>query len=203
MMMTHAAVLCYAMIMTVSMTSCSDKDNPVVTPDSKVPDPLLNWGCSIDEVEQHVQAKKWWKDWNDKLEFWDFPFQSWHKWYYVSETFTEQYLFETQDGQNLRYVYCACGDNTVSGNPFANLLQCQGFQDTGNTVQFFGESHRLYLSTDGKTEALVGVDDESYWWVIYKPKATEPDDTTPAAAVMDYSLTVKDMEDNQMLELAS
>lgn len=92
----------------------------------------------------------------------------------MSETFTEQYLFETQDGQNLRYVYIACADNTVSGNPFVDLLQRQGFQDTGKTVQFYGETYEQYFSADGKTEALLGVDDDGYWWVIYKPKATEP-----------------------------
>lgn len=174
-LMAIAAVLCCAMAMTVSLTSCTidNGDNPVIKPDSNVPDPLLNWGCSIAEVEQHVHAKKWWKDGNAKLEFWEFPFHSWHKWYYVSETFTEQYLFETQDGQNLRYVYIACADNTVSGNPFVDLLQRQGFQDTGKTVQFYGETHEQYFSADGKTEALLGVDDDG-WWVIYKPKATEP-----------------------------
>ena len=175
-MMTLAAVLCCAMAMTVSLTSCTidNGDNPVIKPDSNVPDPLLNWGCSIAEVEQHVHAKKWWKDGNAKLEFWELPFHSWHKWYYVSETFTEQYLFETEDGKNLRYVYIACADNTVSGNPFVDLLQRQGFQDTGKTVQFYGETYEQYFSADGKTEALLGVDDDGYWWVIYKPKATEP-----------------------------
>ncbi len=174
-MMTLAAVLCCAMAMTVSLTSCTidNGDNPVIKPDSNVPDPLLNWGCSIAEVEQHVHAKKWWKDGNAKLEFWEFPFHSWHKWYYVSETFTEQYLFETEDGKNLRYVYIRCLDNTVSSNPFMNLLQRQGFQDTGKTVQFSGTPHEQYLSADGKTEALVNVDDIGYWYLIYKPNVLD------------------------------
>ena len=174
-----AAALC-CMTMMVSLASCNNKsnrstegrsqgENPVVPSDSNALDPLLNWGCSIAEVEQHVQTKNWWREGNDELEFWDFPFQSWHKWYYVSDTFSEQYLFETQDGQNLRYVSVTCGDNAVSGNPFVDLLQRQGFQDTGKTVQFFGESHRQYFSADGKTEALVGVDEDGYWWIIYKP----------------------------------
>ncbi len=174
-MMTLAAVLCCAMTMMVSMTSCTidNGDNPVINPDSNVSDPLLNWGCSIDEVQKHIQAKKWWKDGNDELEFWEGT-QSWHKWYWVSETFTEQYLFENQDGQNLSLVYCVCVDNNVSGNPFANLLQRQGFQGPGKPVQFFGDPYEQYLSADGKTEAWVRVDDDGYWSIWYKPNALDP-----------------------------
>ena len=65
-------------------------------------DPLLQWGCSIADVEQHMQQKEWWTDGNDKLEYWEDPYQCWHRWYFVDKAelvLTEQYLFETKDGQ--------------------------------------------------------------------------------------------------------
>ena len=166
-MMTLAAVLCCAMFMTMSMTSCTNDigDNPVINPLPDTPDPLLKWGCNFAEVEQHIQAKQWWADGNDQLEFWEMPFQSWHKWYWVTETFTEQYLFETQDGQNLRYVICYCWDENGTKEAFLNLLHQQGFQSTG---KIFYETCEQYLSADKETEALLE-NDEGYWNVTYMP----------------------------------
>ena len=135
-------------------------------------DPLRQWGCSIADVEQHMQKKEWWQDGNNQLEYWEDPYQSWHKWYWVDATneLTEQYLFETEDGQNLRYVECCCWDNTVPFEVCTNLLAHQGFHATGNIVQFDDDPYEQYFSADGQNEALVNVDEDGYWYVIYRPR---------------------------------
>jgi len=167
-----AAAIMLMMTMTVLTACTSDNvDNPTPKAEILAFNPLLKWGSSIADVEQHIQAKQWWSDGNDKLEFWGDPFQSWHKWYWVSaeDALTEQYLFETENGQNLRYVICICWNNTVPAEKFGNTLHHQGFQSTGITVQFDGDPYEQYLSADRQTEALVNVDDEGYWCIIYEP----------------------------------
>ena len=137
--------------------------------DILVTDPLLQWGCNYTDVQQHINAKNWW-DWgNHEFEFWEDPFQSWHIWYLVSPTaLTEQYLFETENGQNLRYVVCYCWDKTVPLSMRDNLLQHQGFQSAGTTT-IWGDTFSRLLSADGQTEALTTVDDEGYWFIVYRP----------------------------------
>ena len=133
--------------------------------------PLLRWGCSIADVERHLQGKEWWQDGNEKLEYWEDPFQSWHKWYWVDaeNKITEQYLFETEDGKNLRYVYCACWDNTVPADKFVSALYDQGFRLTGEMVEFDGETFERLLSADGETEVLYNTDKDGYSQAIYRP----------------------------------
>jgi len=159
---------------TAVLTSCTsdNDDNPVPDAEILAFDPLLKWGCSITDVEKHMQAKEWWSDGNENLEFWEDPFQCWHKWYWVSleDEITEQYLFETEDGQNLRYVMCICWVNTVPVELCKNTLHHQGFQATGNIVQFDGDPYDQYFSADGQSEALLNVDDEGYWYIIYEPR---------------------------------
>jgi len=167
-----AAAIMLMMTMTVLTACTSDNDdNPAPEAEILAFYPLLKWGSSIADVEQHIQAKQWWSDGNDGLDFWEDPFKCWHKWYWVSaeDALTEQYLFETEDGQNLRYVECVCWDNTVSVELCKNTLHHQGFKATGNIVQFDGDPYEQYFSADNQTEALVNVDDEGYWYVIYKP----------------------------------
>ena len=134
-------------------------------------DPLLQWGCSIADVEQHMQQKEWWQDGNDQLEYWEDPFESWHKWYWVDadNQITEQYLFETEDGQNLRYVLSICWNNTVPREKFVNTLYHQGFHATGEMVEFDGEILERFLSADGQTEALYSTDADGYSEAIYRP----------------------------------
>lgn len=138
-----------------------------------VTDPLLQWGCNYTDVQQHMSAKNWW-DWGSyEFEFWEDPFQSWHIWYSVSPAaLTEQYLFETENGQNLRYVVCYCWDETVPLTMRDNLLQHQGFQSAGTTT-IWGDSFSRFLSADGQTEALTTVDDEGYWFIIYRPVSSK------------------------------
>ena len=78
-------------------------------------DPLLEWGCSLADVEAHIKAKPWYKDGNDSLDYWDF-YEGWHKWYWVSEEYrlTEQYLFETQNGQNMFGAMCFCWNKEIN-----------------------------------------------------------------------------------------
>lgn len=168
-----AAAIMLLMTMTV-LTSCSKDNDDNSSNDAEILafDPLLKWGCSIADVEQHIQAKQWWSDGNNGLDFWEDPYQCWHKWYWVSaeDALTEQYLFETENGQNLRYVECVCWDNTVPVELCKNTLHHQGFQATGNIVQFDGDPYEQYFSADGQNEALVNVDEDGYWYVIYSPR---------------------------------
>ena len=139
-------------------------------------DPLLQWGCSIADVQQHMQKKEWWQDGNAQLEYWEDPFQSWYKWYWVDaeNQVTEQYLFETEDGQNLRYVICICWNNNVSVAKFILTLYRQGFHITGENVEFDGESFVRFLSADGETEALYNTDADGYSQAIYRPFKSQP-----------------------------
>lgn len=134
-------------------------------------DPLLEWGCSLADVERHIQSKEWWQDGNSQLEYWEDPFESWHKWYYVDSAnmLTEQYLFETEEGQNLRYVICICWNNTVPAEKFVSTLYHQGFHFTGEMVGFDGDIFERYLSADGETEALYNTDAEGYSQALYRP----------------------------------
>ena len=163
-------------IMALGFTACTaNEDNPTPKVDEILAfNPLLQWGCSITDVEQHMQKKEWWQDGNDKLEYWADPYESWHKWYYVDadNVITEQYLFETENGQNLRYAICVCWNESVPAEKFKNTLLRQGFHPTGVMVEFGGETLERYLSADGKTEALYNTDEDGYSQAIYRPYTT-------------------------------
>ena len=134
-----------------------------------VTSPYLHWGCNIADVQQHINAKNWWTDGNEDFEYWEEDFQSWHKWYFVAPYLTEQYLFETQDGQNLRYVLCYCWDNLAPSANRNKMLQRLGFQDTGETVELSGSNYKRFLSADGGTEALTRFFDGGYWEILFRP----------------------------------
>ncbi|MBO4800352.1 MAG: hypothetical protein J5545_00550 [Bacteroidaceae bacterium] len=169
-LMTLAAVLCCALIIPAQTSCTSDNgDNPAPEVEILAIDPFLEWGSSIADIEQHMQAKAWWQDGNETLEFWEDPYQSWHKWYYISDDLTEQYLFETEDGQNLRYVICCCWDNTIPVEQFRNTLYHQGFHSTGNTLLIDGDIYEQYNSADGQTDALLNIDNEGYGGILYLP----------------------------------
>lgn len=164
-----AAMMCLPFF----FASCS-KDDDKTDPETEILafDPLLQWGCNIADVEQHIQSKEWWQNGNNQLEYWEDPYQCWHKWYYVGNVdlrLTEQYLFETEDGQNLRYAISICWNNTVPAEKFRNTLVHQGFHSTGDTVVFGGDTLARYLSSDGQTEALYNTDANGYSQVLYRP----------------------------------
>lgn len=165
-------------IMALGFTACTEnEDNPTPEVEFLNFNPLLQWGCSIADVEQHMQKKEWWQDGNDELEYWADPFESWHKWYWTDaeNEITEQYLFETEDGKNLRYVMSICWNNTVPADEFVSTLYHQGFHATGEMVDFEGEMYEQFLYADGETEALYSTDEDGYSEVIYRPvKRSQP-----------------------------
>ena len=59
-----AAVLCCA-----AMFSSCNKVNPET--ELLNFNPLLQWGCSLADVERHIQGKDWWQDGNDQPEYWE------------------------------------------------------------------------------------------------------------------------------------
>ena len=119
-----------------------------------VNDPYLKWGCNLAEVEAHKQAKQFWAVGNGQLEFWEG--KGWHYWYYVATHFTEQYIFETKDGQDLTCVMCICHDATLPIDVFTKSLQLQGYTYLGKLHYPDTEDYDdLFLSADGQTEAWV------------------------------------------------
>lgn len=153
--------------------------------DANIPvnDPLLKWGCNYDEVKKH-KKEKWWNDGNFELEYWEDPFQCWHRWYYVSEGgLTEQYLFETEDGKNLRYAECYCWDKSAPAELCDNLLRHQGFQSTGAILKHEDDTFEQFISADGTTEAFRSFDSDGHWFIIYQPTGQYP--------FQDYTLTTE------------
>lgn len=146
----------------------ADRDEGIL-----VVDPCLDWGCSIDDVEQHIKAKQWWAYGNDKLEIWD-AWGLWHKWYYVANLLTEQYLFETEDGQNLRLVLSICHDSNVPFEVAHTFILKQGYIYAGKVVFPGDEPGDIYFSADGETEVQAYLFDDGRWEISYQP--TDPDD---------------------------
>lgn len=135
-----------------------------------VTDPLLDWGCSIADVEKHIQAKPWWRAGNDGLDYREEVYASWHRYYYVAPELTEQYLFETEDGKNLRYVYCQNWCEDLPYDVAKNWLLRLGYQYQG-TAQRPGDEDIFdrFISSDGKTVAYAMPDVDGYWYVIFEP----------------------------------
>ena len=136
-----------------------------------VTDPLLDWGCSYADVEKHVQAKPWWRAGNDGLDYWEEYFASWHRYYYVAPQLTEQYLFETEAGKNLRYVYCQNWCEDLPYEAAKNWLLKRGFQYQQGNAQRSEDpaTYDLFISSDGKTAAYATPTDDNYWYVIFQP----------------------------------
>lgn len=133
-----------------------------------VTDPCLQWGCDMDDIYDHLWNKMWYANGNEGLDYWE-DFDSWHRWFWVSGyELTEQYLFETEDGQNLRYVLCYCWDPDAPAELRNNLLAHQGFKATGKEVILGEHTYEQFLSTDGQTEALAQ-SEGGIWEIIYQP----------------------------------
>lgn len=135
-----------------------------------VTDPLLDWGSSSADVEKHIQAKPWWRAGNDRLEYWEEDFASWHRYYYVAPKLTEQYLFETEDGKNLRYVYCQNWCKDLPYDAAKNWLLKLGFQYQGAAQRpEESKTYDRFFSADGKTVAYATPCDDDDWYVIFQP----------------------------------
>ena len=142
-----------------------------------VADPVLDWGCNFDKVERHINAKQWWRPGNGKFEYWGEEYGCWHIWYSVAYQLTEQYLFETEDGKNLRYAQCCSFDDTLPTDVAKNSLLKQGYVYKGR-IQYPGKpAGDCLISADGKTQAEVYVyedgSEDGGWWIEYQP--TNPD----------------------------
>ena len=140
-----------------------------------VADPVVDWGCNFDKVDQHIKAKQWWRPGNGKFEYWEEEYESWHIWYSVAYQLTEQYLFETEDGKNLRYAMCCTFDASLPVEVANNSLLKQGYVYKGK-IKYPGKTDigDYFISADGKTQAEVYVYEENDGWQIeYRP--TNPD----------------------------
>ncbi len=138
-----------------------------------VANPVVDWGCNFDKVEQHIKASQWWRQGNDKFEYWEEEYKCWHRWYSVAYQLTEQYLFETEDGKNLRYSLACSWDPTLPVEAANNSLLQQGYKYKGR-IQYPGSSYigDCFISSDGKTQAEVYVDEDNCWEIEYR--ATDP-----------------------------
>ncbi len=139
-----------------------------------VANPVVDWGCNFDKVEQHIKASQWWRQGNDKFEYWEEDFASWHRWYSVAYQLTEQYLFETEDGKNLRYSLVCTWDPTLPVEVAKNSLLKQGYVYKGR-ILYPGETvpGDCFISSDGNTQAEIYLFEDNCWQIEYR--ATDPD----------------------------
>ena len=151
-----------------------------------VNDPYLKWGCNLDEVEQHKKAKQFWADAIFQPEFWEG--KGWHWWYWVAPALTEQYIFETEDCQNLISALSICHDENVPVDIFFKSLQLQGYTYLGKLYDVESESYDdMFLSADGQTEVKVSENDYGGWVIDYCALVSEdlnnviPADLAPAS----------------------
>jgi len=139
-----------------------------------VAQPLLKWGCDVEEVEAYMRGKQWYMQMEKNLGYWD-AYGGWHLWYYVAPKLTEQYLFETEDGKNLQFAMTICWEKALSYEQFVKSLTVQGYRLVAKSVlhpielDFFDK----YLSADGKTEAYLAADNDGYTYLIYQPAGVE------------------------------
>ena len=132
-----------------------------------VNDPYLKWGGNLAEVEAQKKTKQYWFGGSDQIEFWE-GF-GWYDSYNIANDFTEYYLFETAEGQNLTTVYCIYYRDDLSVDVFNKSLQLQGYTYLGklhypNTEDYYD----LFLSADEKT-GVVGYGDTKSWILVYYP----------------------------------
>ena len=155
-----AAACCMMMVFTACNNKPEMKELPL--------DPLLEWGCSLTDVEAHMKAKVWYKDGNDSLEYWDF-YEGWHKWYRVSKDYelNEQYLFMTKDGQGMFVAMFYCWSKEISFEKGQEALLGKGFNARAKTSP---EAIVLseYVSADGGTEAYL-CQEKDVWWIEFYP----------------------------------
>ena len=128
--------------------------------------PYLKWGSNLAEVEAHKKAKQFWAIGNNQLEFWEG--NGWHYWYYVAPGLTEQYIFETEDGQNLLAASCVCHNDNLPVDILHKSLLLQGYTYLGKLHYPDTDSYDdLFLSADGKTEVSVYHNDYGGWIMDY------------------------------------
>ena len=155
-----AAFCCMMMVFTACNNKPELKELPL--------DPLLEWGCSLADVEAHMAAKPWYKDGNDSLDYWEF-YEGWHKWYRVSKNYelNEQYLFMTKDGQGMFVAMFYCWSKEISIERGQEALLGKGFkacEKSSNDPVVQSE----YVSDDGASEAYL-CQENDVWWIEFYP----------------------------------
>ena len=91
----------------------------------------------------------------------------WHRWYWVSDSITEQYLFETQDGKNLWEVVSICYDSKIPHTEAQKYLTKRNYtflfhkDAKGDTPQY-----DAYESKDKKTAAALFLYNEGKTWLL-------------------------------------
>lgn len=128
--------------------------------------PYLEWGCSLDDVIAHSNATLGWyySTTNGQLEPYD---GYWDEVLRIGVNLYAFYGFETQDGQNLQYVYYYNGVENVSIDHFTSSLASQGYTFL-EVEQFDDYTAYTYLSADGKT-MVTAEEYETAWAIWYKP----------------------------------
>lgn len=135
--------------------------------------PCLEWGCTVDDVEQYISTTHHWYN-EDEEVYYNEVWNTWRKRYYVASLMAEEYEFDTEDGQNMNYVFCYCEDPTVPYDKSVNDLLEQGYVYSGQ-IQFpDDEPFDIYFSADGNIEVFVIIYEDNTWEIDYQP--TDPDD---------------------------
>jgi len=153
--MLAMAALCCVAVMSLTLNSCEPKNTPSESTELVKMDPYLVWGAGIADVQAHMDAKDWYKNGNDSLQYWEGL--GWHRWYWVADsTLTEQYLFETKEGQNLVCVECYNYNPKITYADGQKYLTDRGYiyLSKGKFVNS-GEPYDLYLSADKQTRVYL------------------------------------------------
>lgn len=143
--------------------------------------PCLDWGCSLDQVQRHIKANRWWvaidetpKRIND------------HQWgvsYYIAPGLVEVYVFATDDGNNLSRACVDCLDPNLTLDMINSSLLKQGYVYKGKITFPGGTPRDIFYSADGKIEVQIIVKADRLR-IDYQP--TDPNDDqyiTPADEV--------------------
>ena len=162
-----AAMVCCVAMTSIMLASCENQNTPTEVKELEALDPYLVWGADYADVLQHIEAKKWWENGNDSLEYWE-SINCWHRWFWVDSTLTEQYLFETQDGKNLLGVQCYCYSNTIPSTTAQTYLENQGYIFFSKRHSDRGEVY-IYMSADKLTRAIIYPNLNDTWYIEYAP----------------------------------
>ena len=132
-------------------------------------DPLVKWGCDLDEVEQFFASRGRYYEPCELV--YD---EGWKKEYDMDGLLSEDYHFETEDGQGLFQVCCYYWTSFPPVEMVHNTLLHQGYLYKGKIVYPGEEQKDYYVSSDGLTQVLLSHGDDESWKLIYQP--AHPDD---------------------------
>ena len=134
-------------------------------------DPYLDWGCDFEDVDQYMNGHQWIWPRTDCLfqvgNYWEYA-------YWTAAKFQQEYLFETEDGQNLRMIFVGYFGDDLSIDTFNDLLLKQGYIYNGIYENPLFPVADIFFSADGKDEVQTYVQDNGVIVLFYQP--TNPDD---------------------------